>query len=299
MSKRTPETSIVETTTTNATAHAGEADVAEPPVSLAPSVLASDLDGTLIPLAGNEQNKSDLQTLNDALSQAGMALVFVTGRHLESILDVAEENGLPTPDWIICDVGSGIFQRHEDTHYRRTDAYATHLRSILGEHTVQAMHEELVVVEQLSKQEEEKQTEFKLSYYCATQSLEECTAAIEAILASGDFPFSVISSIDPFEDRGLIDLLPLRVSKAYALQWWCRQAGYEHDQIIYAGDSGNDSAALAAGYRAIVVGNAASSVLAAARAAHRAGNWDDRLYAAQAPATSGVLEGLRYFLCRS
>lgn len=262
------------------------------------AVLASDLDGTLIPLAGNKQNECDLRALSDLLSQADMSLIFVTGRHLELILDAAAVNRLPTPDWIICDVGSGIFKRHADGQFRRTDAYATHLRSILGERTVHSMHEQLSTLEPLSKQEEEKQTEFKLSYYCSAQVLQECTLAIEAILTDGDFPFSVISSVDPFEDRGLIDLLPLGVSKAYALEWWCRHAGYEHDQVIYAGDSGNDAAALAAGYRAIVVGNAATEVLAAARAAHRAGNWDDRLYAAHAPASSGVLEGLRHFLSR-
>ncbi len=68
---------------------------------------------------------------------------------------------------------------------------------------------------------------------------------------------------------------------------------------MFAGDSGNDLAALSAGYRSIVVGNASKSVVEEVTAAHRAAGWQDRLFLASRPATSGVLQGFRYFHSKS
>ena len=67
------------------------------------------------------------------------------------------------------------------------------------------------------------------------------------------------------------------------------------ESIVFAGDSGNDLAALTAGYRAILVGNADRSLAHQALQAHQQSNWSDRLYLAREKATSGVLEGCRWF----
>lgn len=258
-------------------------------------VLASDLDGTLIPLDNNAQNEADLRLLANELRGNGMPLIFVTGRHLESVLAVAGIRGLPAPEWIICDVGSAIYECREGEFFLKED-YAQHLRDILQAWTVEVLDARLLQVAGLTRQEQEKQTEFKLSYYTPAEALPDCTARIERMLLAEELPFSVISSVDPFDRRGLIDLLPQHVSKAYALHWWCQSAGCDREQVLYAGDSGNDTAVFAAGYRAIVVGNASRDVLQAAEESHRQQGWKQRLYAAQKPATSGVLEGVRYFL---
>jgi HAD superfamily hydrolase (TIGR01484 family) len=258
-------------------------------------VLASDLDGTLIPLAHDDQHHRDLGELAMLLDNSNIPLLYVTGRHLESVLVVADAHGLPRPAWVICDVGSAIYACHDES-FRRNDEYATHLRELLGQHNVSSLHERLSDLPGLTRQEEEKQTEFKLSYYTTASERMRCTQEIQQLLVANHLPFSVISSLDPFEQRGLIDLLPRDVSKAYALRWWCEQNGFDREQIIYAGDSGNDSAAFAAGYRAIIVGNADDQVVAEARAAHAQQGWKERLYTAKKSATSGVLEGVLHFV---
>ena len=101
--------------------------------------------------------------------------------------------------------------------------------------------------------------------------------------------------VDPFTGEGLIDFLPQGVSKDYALRWWVEHTGRDEQTILFAGDSGNDLAALTAGYRSIVVANADESVAQAVSDAHQNAGWEDRLFLAQKPATSGVLEGLRHF----
>lgn len=154
----------------------------------------------------------------------------------------------------------------------------------------------LASVPGIRKQEPEKQGRFKLSYYSDREQLDRIVADVDALLQESQVPYRIIASVDPFTDDGLIDLLPTGVSKAFALDWLVRYAGLRRDQVLFSGDSGNDLAALTAGYQSIVVGNAAAEVTEAAQRAHRQAGWTDRLYIAQRSATSGVLEGLRHYL---
>ena len=224
-----------------------------------------------------------------------MKLAFATGRHFASVQQAIAEHALPLPEWIICDVGTSIYKRSTAGTYLLSEHFADHLANIMGGWSIEQLREHLLPVARLRLQEGEKQTPFKLSYYTEAQSMAEIVSHIQQLLATHALPFSVIASVDPFTNEGLIDLLPRDSSKAYALNWWSLDEGLEHHEIVYAGDSGNDSAAFAAGYRSIIVGNAASHVLREAERAHAAAGWSDRIFAASKPATSGVLEGLLHF----
>ena len=105
-----------------------------------------------------------------------------------------------------------------------------------------------------------------------------------------------MGSLDPFLDRGLIDVMPGPVSKAYALLWLATHASSAPDEVIYAGDSGNDLAALGAGFRAIVVANASPGLAAKVSTLQQErGIPADHLYQAKGEASSGVLEGCRHY----
>jgi hydroxymethylpyrimidine pyrophosphatase-like HAD family hydrolase len=145
-------------------------------------------------------------------------------------------------------------------------------------------------------QEEEKQGRYKLSNYCEANRLDRVVQRIGLEIMQHDAPYHIIASVDPFMGEGLIDLLPRGVTKVYALDWWVSHQGHAQEAVIFAGDSGNDLAALSAGYRGIVVGNAPDHLWQKARRAHAAAGWTGRLFQAKSPATSGVLEGLRHFL---
>lgn len=260
--------------------------------------LATDLDGTLIPLDGNENNRNDLKQLKQLAAQSTFDLMFVTGRHFELVADAMETYRLPLPGWIICDVGTTLLHWSEEKDFRLVDEYRAELSSIVEPFPREQLHELLQDLPELRLQEPEKQGEFKLSYYCAASDLEHASAKIRDRIEQKDVPYSLICSTDPFENVGLLDLLPKDVSKAFALDWWVTFTNHDKQQVIFAGDSGNDTAALTAGYRAIVVGNAAESVKAEVRTAHEQQGTLDRLYLAENSATSGVLEGCRHFgLC--
>ncbi len=257
-------------------------------------VLATDLDGTLIPLQLHEQNLRDLQTLREHVFADEITLVFVTGRHLASVQTAITEFALPQPKWIICDVGTTICQLADDRKFISSQAYEDHLSQIVGQVSVDQLYESLSSIAGMRRQEPEKQGRFKLSYYADAAALDELCRQINQLLGD-DVPYSVIHSVDPFNGDGLIDLLPRGVSKAFALEWWSHFVGIATDQLVFAGDSGNDLAALVAGYRTILVGNADDTLRDCVRSTHEQAGWANRLFLAEAAATSGVLAGCRHF----
>lgn len=257
-------------------------------------VLATDLDGTLIPLDNDPQNANDLTRLQQALESQQITLCFVTGRHLESVQEAIATKALPSPDWIICDVGTTILRRDQQ-QFEPVSEYCECLAKIVGEMTVARLQTYLTRIEGLRLQEQEKQGPYKFSFYCAADQLSKFVEELEARLRSHSAPYSIIHSVDPFNGDGLIDLLPQGVSKAYALDWWCKFLGLPHEQVVFAGDSGNDLAAFVSGFKSIVVGNTPETVAEQVRQHHAQQGWTDRMYRATASATSGVLEGCRWF----
>ena len=118
---------------------------------------------------------------------------------------------------------------------------------------------------------------------------------MQRFLDESNAPYSLIQSVDPFTGDGLIDCLPKGVSKAYALAWWSQYMDLDTGEIIFAGDSGNDLAAMIAGYRVIVVGNADRSLAHAGATSARTCWVEQPTVFARKKATSGVLEGCRWF----
>ena len=258
-------------------------------------VLATDLDGTLIPLDGNDRNPSDLRTLARELASNIIPLIFVTGRHFESVLSAIEQFRLPQPDWVICDVGTSILRRRASGEFAGIEDYQHHQASIIKPLPILELRRQLQPLAGLRVQEEAKQGPFKLSFYTDAARLAELCGNVRHELKRISAPYEVISSVDPFNGDGLIDVLPRSISKGYALRWWTEHANWSTDAILFAGDSGNDLAALTAGYRSVLVGNADRQLARRVHQAHRASGWSDRLYLARDSATSGVLEGCRWF----
>jgi len=258
------------------------------------NVLATDLDGTLIPLRDSEENRRDLVTLSDEIENTRATLTFVTGRHIESVRDAIERFNLPKPHWVISDVGSSVYRCDNDRFHHAT-SYVEHLKEIVGDVPVPRLREQLSNWDGLRLQEEEKQQQFKLSFYCERETVRENTQSLKEFLSERDLPYNIISSQDPFKDVGLIDLLPKNISKAYALNWWSEHESLSDDSVVFSGDSGNDLAAMIAGFKTIVVGNAEDDVKREVREHFQKHDDPIRLYISEKHATSAVLSGCYYF----
>lgn len=270
-------------------------------------VLATDLDGTFLPLKGDEIASAALQQIRDQIDSGDIPLVFVTGRHLESVFDAIADDGLPQPDWIICDVGTSIYKRDASlksqsasqetlqASFARVTGYDDELDNKVGQTDIELHRNAIGELSDFQLQESFKQGRHKLSYYVPAEKLDACRERVEAYLSERALPYGIISSVDPFNNDGLIDVLPNGVSKAFALDWWCEENQFNPTDVVFCGDSGNDFAALVAGYRAVVVGNAARPLARHVRETHEANGWTDRLCLAKATSTGGVLEGMRWF----
>lgn len=265
--------------------------------------VATDLDGTLIPLDGHPKNERDLLALSHAVRENQFAMMFVTGRHFVSVIQKIKQFDLPIPEWIICDVGTSIYKLQpplesspeNEIRFERTRDYAAELKKLIGAYSATILRGELASVPGLRLQEEEKQGQFKLSYYAYAQELDGSCKLIQAELNRNKLPWSIIASVDPFNGDGLIDLLPVGCSKAFALDWLIRHMPFDESNIVYAGDSGNDFTALTSGLKAIVVANADRELAQRVHDEHLRQKWKDRLFLATDQATSGVLQGCRRF----
>ncbi|NCC52190.1 MAG: HAD-IIB family hydrolase [Spartobacteria bacterium] len=266
----------------------------KPDPQVVPRVLATDLDGTFIPLPGDGYSQAALKQIQEACDAHRLKLVFATGRHFNSVLEVMREQALPTPDWIVCDVGTSIYQRTQETF----QLYAP-FESRLADQTrgtdraaIEAM---LKDIGDITLQSIERQQRFKISYECPSEQIEPLVADINRRLSTTNTPFACLGSIDPFEGHGLLDVLPVCASKASALIWLAEHTDFHPDEVVFAGDSGNDLAALTCGFRAIVVANAAPGLAGQVKRELKQRGLTERCFCASRRSTAGVLEGIRHF----
>lgn len=257
--------------------------------------LATDLDGTLIPLPNSDRNQQDLTTLQEIVHANGLTFLYVTGRSPHLVQQVMVECQLPLPQWIICDVGTTILKVLPDGQFQSDQNYADWLAGLTKSCNTKQLQQHIQFPD-LTLQEPEKQGPFKLSFYTPSDALQHMSQQVKQTIAAHHLPWSLIASHCIETGRGLIDLLPKETSKASALEWWADRYEFHHDQIAFAGDSGNDLAALTAGFRAIVVQNAHPNIADEVRKAHLERGLTQHLFRCTQPATSGVLEGLHHFL---
>jgi sucrose-6F-phosphate phosphohydrolase len=265
-----------------------------PQTKIAAAVLATDLDGTLIPLNDSKDNIDDLIRLKNELSNKQISLVYATGRHFESVLEAMQQYSLPKPEWIVCDVGSTIYKRSGDS-YKIFNAYEAHLKKSAGSIDRQTIEKLISKIEALTLQPEDHQQQFKISYQCEANMVNQLVEKVDACLKEQALPYECMGSLDPFLNRGLLDVMPRGVSKAYALLWLSTHANFHPDEVVYAGDSGNDYAALVSGFRAIIVANGSPGLVQKVVASLSERKLSDRLYVARGKASTGVLEGCQHF----
>jgi len=265
-----------------------------PDPAVPPRVLATDLDGTFIPLPDAPANRDALETFRAARRGGNPGLVFATGRHLESVLDAVAQHNLPLPDWIVCDVGTSICRRRGET-FERFVPYDQALADRTHGADRAAVEDLLAGLDGLDLQPPKRQQRFKISYFTPAGQVERLAEEAGRRLPPARLPYAGLASIDSFNGTGLLDILPTGASKAAALIWLAAHADFSPDEVVFAGDSGNDFPALACGFRAIVVANASPGLAGQVRRELTARGLEHRLCLATLPATSGVLEGCRRF----
>lgn len=265
-------------------------------------LLCTDMDRTVIPNGNHTEHPDARREFARFCRCPGVELVYVTGRHKALLLQALEEFALPVPDYAITDVGTRIYRVNAEG-WKELDDWQTTIAEGWRGHDHAQLQQWLGDLAQLTLQEESKQNSYKLSYYLPLavdyQLLLEC---IDSRLQRHGVEASLVWSIDVASQVGLLDVLPRGAGKLDAIQYLQRLLGYRRDEVIFAGDSGNDLPVLGSAVPAVLVANASEEVRQQAlRAAEESGH-RDALYLAKAAAgvlgghyAAGVLQGVWHF----
>lgn len=256
-------------------------------------LLATDLDGTLIPLDRSADALRSVDAFRRAVEapSRGWILAYVTGRHLELALEGVEATGLPRPDLLACDVGTSLWQR-DDGEWSRDPDFDAEMRRAMGGADAGEARRALQEVAGLKAQEEARQAPFKASYRFPWEDRAAVEKAVRFRLSGAGVRGSLVFSRDAVDGRGLLDVLPEGGAKDRAVRHLARALDIPPERIAFAGDSGNDRAALLGGWGAILVGNAPDALKKEIRAEAGRLGLEERLHVARAPYAAGVLEGL-------
>lgn len=258
-------------------------------------IIATDLDRTLLP-NGSQEYDGSMELFRKIISQNSLRLVFVTGRHIGLVKEAIDEHSAPSPDFVISDVGTRIYEGVEKEDLRWQKVISAHTKGW----DLKEFRESLDPLP-LRLQEEDKLNDFKLSYYIDDVSAKDSESMVketEIIIREICHDATVVYSVDETNDIGLIDVLPRKATKLAALEYLRNRMNAETEDIVYCGDSGNDILPLTHGYKAILVRNAIPSVKAAVKELSIQKNIIDRLCVARGLDklngyyVSGIIEGL-------
>ncbi len=275
-------------------------------VNMTDILLCSDLDRTLIPNGPEPESPQARTLLRQVCSQTTLRLAYVSGRHLQLILDAIADYQLPTPDFIVADVGTTIYSMGPNGW-----GIWQKWHSEIGIDWYGIEHTELLRllsgISDLELQEPAKQGRFKLSYYVKViEKKASLLNEVKLILNGLGAKSNLIWSIDDLTGVGLLDILPARANKLHAITFLAQQLDIDTRHLMFAGDSGNDLEALGAGFPAVLVHNAVDEVRQQAIELAHINHTEACLYLAQGNFlgmngnySAGVLEGLAHYFAHS
>lgn len=267
-----------------------------------PILLCTDLDRTLLPNGRQPESPGAREIFTRMVSRPEVALAYVSGRHRELVEDAIREYRLPSPDWVIGDVGTTIYQVGAG-EWLPSQAWEDDIAGDWRGLTANDLRPLFADLPALRLQEAAKQNRYKLSYYLPAQIdvgalLQEMTRRFEA----KNLAANLIYSVDEAKSTGLLDALPPRASKLHAVKLLMQQQGFDVSNTVFAGDSGNDLSVIASGIHSVLVANADSEVAEQARSLVRQIGTETAFYLAHGGFlgmngnySAGILEGFAHY----
>lgn len=266
-------------------------------------LLCTDLDRTLIPNGPQPESKSAREIFNKFTSHDEVTLVYVTGRDKSLIQQAIKNYKLPTPDFVIADVGSTIYQVANDD-WIHLDNWDSEISSDWDSKSNNDLQELLHHFSDIRVQEYFKQNKYKLSYYVPLHM--NHVALLDEInfcLKKEGIKASLIWSVDIAASIGLLDILPANANKKHAIEFLMNQFDFNLNQTIFAGDSGNDIAVIESPINSILVANAENDIIKMAIEHAKVNDETNSLYLAKGDFlglngnySAGVLEGVVHYM---
>ena len=241
------------------------------PTELGNIMLVCDIDNTLL---GNEEGVR--RFAHWQRDQAGLVFGIASGRSFHSAQAILAADGIPTPAFIVSSVGTVI---HRYDGRKRRFARDNRWERLIDRDWDRERLLAAIGPLELRAQGPLEQLSHKLSYFIDTEAE---AGEVRAIIAKAGLRANVVASHGRY-----LDILPPAASKGAAIDYLRRNLGIEHDEVIVAGDSGNDVSMLAWSMKPIIVCNHRDRIVDLPELSHS--------YVARAGHAAGVIEGVEYF----
>lgn len=266
-------------------------------------LICTDLDRTLLPNGSQPESKNARSYFENLVARSEVTLAYVSGRHRSLVEQAILEYQLPLPDFVVGDVGTTIYRVGSEQEWELQTAWELEIAKDWGGKNHTDLMLLLADFQQLQLQEQTKQNNFKLSYYTSLKI--EKKPMLEAIgkrLSDSGVRASLVWSIDEEAEVGLLDVLPERATKFHAVEALMKQCGFESDNTVFCGDSGNDIEVLVSSIPGVLVANSQLEVQLLARELANKNNQASQLYLAQGGFmgmnghyAGGILEGVAHY----
>ncbi|KJD35031.1 glycogen debranching protein [Tamlana sedimentorum] len=238
------------------------------------NLLSFDIDNTLIDF---HTHKSNFRKVWKKHKPKDVILTYNTGRLVDDVLGLIEKRTLPEPDYIIAGVGTIIYDYNNKCIVKE-------FNDILDEGWDLEAVESIVtnINHPISEQPSKYQHAYKRSYFFH-DATEELIESIEKDFAKANMFVNIVYSGNQF-----LDVLPKWANKGNALQWLLNKLDINPENVLVAGDSGNDSAMFDLDdVKGIVVANAHEELYKYTK--HK------QIYHAENMHGDGIIEGLIYY----
>lgn len=233
-------------------------------------LIITDLDNTL---TGDDEALRELLERIKSVDYVGFGIA--TGRRLDDALRLVKELDLPMPDLFDTSCGTELYYGEKltsDRSWRKQIGYQwrpDEIRAILDS------------LPGFFPQSENEQSRFKISYEVDAELAPELPEVRKALREAG-LRAKVVFSLGMY-----LDVIPVRGGSELSMRHLLYKWGFAPEQVLVAGDSGNDEGMLKGRTLGVVVGNY-SSELEKLRDS-------PRVYFAEAAHARGILEGIDYY----
>jgi len=266
-------------------------------------LLCTDMDRTVIPNGLQSEHSQARKLFAEFCNQPQVILVYVTGRHQSLVKQAIKYYKLPKPSYAITDVGTKIY-RIEDQQWQELQAWENEIDKDWHGKNHGQLKALFADISDLQLQELSKQNTHKLSYYTTLQVKQKSLLSLMTQrLDEIDVQASLVWSVDEPKGIGLLDVLPRNATKLHAIDFLRQQLDFSLDEIVFAGDSGNDLPVLGSIIPSVLVANASDDVVEDAQHLAQVNNTQQAFYLAKGKNTfmdgnysAGVLEGVYHFV---